>query len=1436
MNADAIVPLTRRFTPVDRDLDTREENFIKDLWGLTSPTTWLNLRKEYRTVIIADAGAGKTFEMKNQTRLMNIEGLPAFFIRIEDIDGDFTNAFEIGNHAGFSSWLQAATDAWFFLDSVDEARLENPTAFEKAVKIFAQEIQLAAHRAHICISTRPYAWRAKTDSALIDQVLSLPKTKKEAPETDDENQLSRESIGNNEDGVKIYWLSPLDKADIHTYAQHRSAPDVDDLMEAIARANLWNLAERPFDLDDLLTYWGKNYRFGSRLDMLTVGITRRLREIEEDREQLQPLQLEKALAGARALAAAVTLCKESGIRVSDGMKNTAGIDVETVLGWEKKDLNALLSRGIFNDLIYGVARFRHREIRELLTAQWLHEMLKNGGSRQAIESLIFKNQYGEDVITPTMRPVLPWLIVFDKGIRKRALAIHPEIAVEGGDVSGLRVYERRKILEDIVVRIAKNEDNQSARDNAAIARIAQQDLSADTLQLIEKYHDNDDAIFFLGRLVWQGSMTQCVESFYPIALDSNRGIYARIASARAITTLGSREQAHSLWRSLISLEQELPRELLVELVTDAAADIDSVNLLLPSLGKLLPYDRFKVSGLREVMNSFIDRLPTVSNTAEENPLLRLAIGLNEYLDQKPHIAQRECAVSEKYSWLMGPAMHNVERLIEARSNLCFSTEAIDIMQKVPALRDWRGEDFSENKSRLAELVPQWPELNDALYWQCIASARAWLEHSKDQRLTDDWRIAWRGHFWQFDDSSFESVLGYIRDRPLLDDRLVALNLAFRLFHDNDRPAEWLSAMEQAAGDHEELATTLHQLLNPAVSEKREELLREQTRYKRRRERENWLNKERRNRFASLLRSNPELIRNPPGLIPGRMSDEQLRLMNFIEEDGLQTDRRGGSHWRILIPEFGNDVAEVYRDAARLHWRAYTPDLRSEGANTKSIPWDLIFAMSGLEIEHQEAENFPENLSEDEATLAFRYITWELNGLPLWMEALYEHFPALGMEAIWCELVWELNNTPANEPLHYILDDLAYHAPWLHAELAIKIHDWLHNNKPTNKKCLNHCLHIMINGQLSTTQLRNLAEEKIEKNTAIDYQPTWFALWVDTDPDIAIPTLAATLSTMAQSSASAFTQSFVVALVGERRGLSASVGDYRTAKHLKALYTLAHQHIRSDDDIEREVTPKLREDAQDARTRLFTLLMEIPGKDTYLALKELANDLPSPTHRHWMTVKARSHAIRDADLEPWQPEQIREFSERQEMTPSTHRQLFELGVSRLIDFKNWLEGGHDSLAATYQKAKDEGEMRNIVAHWLNGKASNRYDCAQEPELANAQRPDIWLQHSQVAISVPIELKLLDKDWSGPDLCVSLEKQLAGDYLRDANAGCGIFLLVWQGKQIGKHWEIDGQRYAVAELQTALETYWEAIASRFANVVAIKIICIDLTLRAIKSTRK
>ncbi len=71
----------------------------------------------------------------------------------------------------YQKWLTFDESAWFFLDSVDEARMAGSRHFETAIKKLSANLGDHKQRAKICITSRPSEWRAKSDIRLIQSRL-----------------------------------------------------------------------------------------------------------------------------------------------------------------------------------------------------------------------------------------------------------------------------------------------------------------------------------------------------------------------------------------------------------------------------------------------------------------------------------------------------------------------------------------------------------------------------------------------------------------------------------------------------------------------------------------------------------------------------------------------------------------------------------------------------------------------------------------------------------------------------------------------------------------------------------------------------------------------------------------------------------------------------------------------------------------------------------------------------------------------------------------------------------------------------------------------------------------------------------------------------------------------------------------------------------------
>jgi hypothetical protein len=442
---EKIVELIRRFTPLMSPSDWEY------IFAASSKTQrWHEIEDERRVLILADPGAGKTFEAQTRARKIRQRGKNAFFIRIEAIDATFEQAFEVGTADEFATWLTSGEDAWFFLDSVDEAQLETPRALENAIRTFGERIHDARERAHIFITSREDAWQALPDRTLVEQFLPYG-----APPVPDGGT---DGTGKSDPILKLFRLDGLSENEISLFASHYGVSDVPAFLTAIQRGNLMSLAERPFDLRALTRKWTADHALGSRFEVLQRLIELQLEPLSAVTAALR-IDATQLRAGARELAGAVMLTGKAVICLPGGVHSPDRIDPRVLLpDWSHAEIDALLRSGLFDDIVYTSVRFRHREIRELLSAEWSNDLLCKPDGRARIEHLFFRDSYGERIIVPRTRPTLTWLILLDEQVRDEALALEPEIASEGGDPSRLPLHVRQSMLRDIVERIVAEKD------------------------------------------------------------------------------------------------------------------------------------------------------------------------------------------------------------------------------------------------------------------------------------------------------------------------------------------------------------------------------------------------------------------------------------------------------------------------------------------------------------------------------------------------------------------------------------------------------------------------------------------------------------------------------------------------------------------------------------------------------------------------------------------------------------------------------------------------------------------------------------------------------------------------------------------------------------------------------------------------------------------
>lgn len=1421
--SDEFIQLERTFHELSVKGGDSDEIDYRNL-GIGKSLVWSDLLNGHRTIILSEAGSGKTEEIRHAAQKLRAEGKPAFFMRLEHLSDDFDIAFEEGSLAEFEQWLASSDEGWLFLDSVDESRLREPLDFERAIRKIGVRLTPAFQRVRIVISGRGSAWRPVSDLALCRNHLkySVPLV---APQDGEKTEV--DATKSAQDGFRIVALDDLGEKQVNAFAKARGITSPKAFVDAIERADAWSMAARPDDLNELVAFWGQNQRIGNRLELMQSSIQRRLAERDENRAAAFPLSAADAMVGARSVAAAATLANDSTIRVPDGLKNANGLPVASILpDWDEKKCSALLARPIFDEAIYGTVRFHHRTVREYLTAEWFKSLLDRETSRRKIESLFFRNQYGMEVIVPTMRPVLVWLILLDDKMCARARAISPELIFEGGEPKVLPVETRRQILLDVCEKKRTGVAHGQMDDYRAVQRFADKDLANDVKSLLAKHGHHKRLAWFLLRMVWQGELVEALPESKQIALDRKAEQYARIAAFRAVRAVGTPADIAQVRESFRSEASALSREWLAELIDDLPATETSIQWLLDCITKLKPKARHTVDGLPRALDAFIQRI-------DLDPLVTLLNGLHALISKKPYVERRHCEISQRYGWLIKSAAQAAERLIVARHPAALSLPVLSILQHLPAAQHFRDWDLRDIRSNIPSLISAWPELNDALFWRGVRETRR-VRRKKRERVTAFWQVSHFWSYWHFSTDDFERILPEIQRRELPDDQLVALSLAYRLYVDAKRPRKWLNALKAEVKHCVVLSEALQSHLNPPPQSEQQRRWRKQEReFERSSQRRIADDAKRAQSWKDLLQNEAEKLRNPNLPKPTDISTWQHYLHEKMREKETHSGHWSDGNWQSLKGEFGDEVAQAFRDGVVAYWRRFRPRLRSEGKSQNRTMFGVIFGLTGLSIEARETENWAVGLNEVEADTAFRYAMDELNGFPDWMPALFSAHLDQMTQLLLREVDRDLRVETVKTGSHYVLADLSWSGTWAWPQIGEGILSRLTEREPKNMSNLGYMLNILNGSTVGDAAIARLAETR-STDRRLNHAARWFAVWTGVEPERAIPAISARIATIRDANKkTTFAMQFITHLLGGRRSHARVREAFRKPAHLKDLYTLMHHHIREKDDIHRAGTgvysPALRDDAQDGRNQLFSLLKEIPGKEAFLALVELSHLHPEPSSRPWMLHHAKTKAEQDADLSPWAISQTLEFQATMERTPTNHRELFDLVEMRFLDLKDNLEHGDSSISSILKDVTQETEIRKYIGEWVRDRALGRYSIPQEEELADAKRPDFRVHGSGFDAPVPVELKLAD-NWSGPELIERLENQLCRDYLRDTRSNRGLFVLVYRGEK--GRWEIPNvaRKVDFSGLVRALEAHWTSISGILANVDDIRVIGIDLTHRS------
>lgn len=1429
------IQLNRTFLDVDKLSTSEDDSYSLALVARYGPAkTWNDVLKNRCSVVLAKAGNGKTFELKAQAEQLLEAGQPAFFCALEILaENPLSQSIEIGADR-FSAWLEGAEPGYFFLDSVDEARLGSPADFENAMIRFSEAIAPHKGRVTVVIASRPSAWQAQADRAMVARLLGLsPSSEKAAVPSKDETteeaaDANKEKVSPPGPQVAIVQLAPLNREQIRTFAVARSIEDPAAFIDAVERADADAFASRPADLPGLVEEWKKNKRVGHYSEVVENNIKLKLAERNPTHQHSSPIGEDRAYEGAEALAAAATLTKRTPILVPDKvvdpeLRQQALDPSEVLTDWTPNEMQALLGRGLFDEGLYGTVRFHHRATREFLAARWFRRLLLKQKNRRAVERVFFAKPYGTEpeAVVPSLKPVVAWLSLWDQRIRDRLLRVDPKVLLEYGDASALDIVTREHLLRDFARRYQDRARTPLRLDLREVRRLSDKRLGAAIRDLLKLHASQVDLTHLLLRVVREGRVPDCGAEVLKLAKDVNADVYTRAYAVEAAGTTANASEKRVLATLVRRSAEELDPRILAGAIEglwpDPLSDTDVVNML-----EATPAPKaFSSSALDFEVLRLVDRLDDNERLLS---LLRSVVALTK---RAPLHDANYAPISKRYDWLIPFLWKIAQKLVavlEHPESVPELLTALSLSEQADHLHRYTGDVHKD----ATQLINGNPVMRQALFWQDCAQARV-----RSGKPVTDWVFAWRSHgLLNFDEGDADRFLHDLRNRENGDDRLVALSVLATTYGRSGK-SQLLDGIKEAIRGNGELESALASHLAPREpSQQLTESQRQLEEAERKREQQQAENRANRTRWIADLKLDPTKVGDLNIAPAGRVWSTTLWLLEEIRERSKSNASWTQSRWEHLVPEFGTAVAESFRDFCVQLWRAYSPQLRSEmGGDTNQVPNTVILGLSGLAMEARTTD-WAAHLTPQEAQLATRYALWELNELPSWFWSLFEAHPAPVKELLIKEIKWEFDSPRPSGTAGYVLSRLRWTAPKLGHALRNDLIGMLQSRPAAHITPLAEALALVLRdaSPLPPGFLRAAARhgESVSDN---DHKALWLAVQLCLDADTAIDAIEKWIKIARGAPEKEHRLSLILTNIwGDKfDSLNSQHESYLKPSVLARLLKLAHGHVREQDDIRHDAvfSPGERDRAQEARAHLLQLLVGLPGRDTFEALIKLSKEKALAFAKDRMLILAEERAEGDVEPDAWRPEGVAAFAREAERDPKSEEDLFRIGLSRLDDVKLDLEQGDESEAILWRKVHDEVELRLVFAHRLKLLAQGKYATSSEDELADKTRNDIRLHHAGIDARIPIELKIAGR-WTAKELRERLENQLIGQYLREAHRG--VFLVVNRGaKNDRKRWRIDGKMRSFDELTDWLAREARQLMKKHKDVLGLEVIGIDLLVR-------
>lgn len=1408
------VDLNRQFADLAEETSSESaalQSYMGRQFGPEQDAGWGKIYREDRScVILGEPGSGKSAELRQQAKALRDAGHVSVYVNLRALVTD-DEPYLDDTDPLIRRWRQGTERAWFFLDSVDESKLEHASDFQIAIRRMAHWAGGDSDRARYVISSRISEWQVITDKRVVEEALLTGEQRKE-----DERLLS------------VLTLLPLSEAQARKFQASRANGTVDeDFFAAVEQSHAWDFIRRPLDIADLYDLWRRQGRLGTLTEVVENAIGRFL----EDGRNRATLAAGKAREGAELLAACLALNKSVSLALQERRQAETGdtsIPLRESLpnDWTAEDAALLIQLPLFDAAAFGKVRFHHRTYQDYLASSWLCRQMHAHLLPSELRHLLFaQSATGDLVMRPSLAPVAAWLACLNADgerwqemLRLDLLEAAPWVFFAHGDPQQLPIGYREDVLRRTVERYKGRTHVHINWDGQTLRRFADSALSPLLSGLITDKSVPDDVRADYIALVRHGRLISAMPSVLVTACDGTEDDYIRGSALICVAEIG--EQSHKEQVvAAFSGSHAIPLRLGVDLAEIAYPAVVDERGLFCLLDRMAP----------KAFKSRPSSLYSLDHYIEQDTAPERLPSLLEHLCA--YVADESGVPQKDRIWVLDWLGPLLEKLFKADCNIEPHYELI-----------FRVLDLLGNAAESGSLHPLFDErdfdllqsaskrrhgMRRAWYWRKVEQFRnaegkepsAIFElggyHSPLKTTVED--LEW----WQSD----------IRARTNQSDRVFALRVClFEMGRENGWPLFPRWKVSRLAIADTQLRQILLQYIGRgfvAPIQRLQHNWKHEWNYpgvwrRRLRPAKNWYWRVR-NRFEFWVKRSK------------LRQGEWLAGIRFIVVDRADSK---GNHWGTrefapAINEYGAKTVLAALEGADIVWRKKSPQLPHEKPDKSQTSILTILGLTALEQAWNErGVRYFQSLSPQDTETAARYALDELNGFPPWFpelakirhgvvrtvveDAIRGEWSAIGMDP------------PVNSPT---LHRLVYDEEVPGTLYLPVLHELLGNSLPGNSLVLHDSLRLAVRHAKDVRSWLVPRCLQVLEGKALD-ESTWpwlYAIWL-LDAGKALAHFEARLEGMEPHERDATCQTLCAGLHDDfRRGLSCPAPDFERPEFLKRLVPLVYRHIRPEEDINHDgvFSPGERDHAERFRGSLLGRLENNATQEAEDVLIALADTPGLVSARDYVLMRLDNRKAIKADDFHIVPEDVLALQEVGERMPRSRADLFHTAWTRLRTFKELVESAEVSIRTECGSGWDEAKYQDWVQRHMQTMANGKYSIPSEAKVDPCKFPDLRFETPSVDGAVSVEVKVATfEHWSYSALEERLRNQLVGQYLRAPNAKYGVFMLFRENSQ--RTWRAaDGRVMDWTAILESLASVAKEILSGRPDIERLEVLGVDVT---------